>query len=147
MHRPPALRDRAKWFTYLGVFAPTVTVRMTEAIMDGAYLPHEYLMVIIGGLLLSCLVGVIPGVIMEWLMESKPMAIVAWATGLAAAVCLSVSYGLLSLAWDGAIHYPVWVQILCLAAVTLCVAGGVGYALRSTTAQNKPGPRKEGPAA
>ncbi|MHA7191877.1 hypothetical protein ACX80N_16455 [Arthrobacter sp. MDT2-16] len=141
MFRTPVLRDRAKYFIYLGIFVPTVAVRMTEEIMGGGG-AHEYLMVVFGGLLLSCLLGVIPGLIMEWLTGSKTTAIVAWATGLSAAACVSVSYGVLSLIWDNAIHYPGWVQILCLGAVTLCVSAGVGYTLRGTTVQIKSSPIK-----
>ena len=145
MYRTPVLRDRAKYFIYLGIFVPTVTVRMTEEIMGGGG-AHEYLMVVFGGLLLSCLLGVIPGLIMEWLTESKATAVVAWATGLSAAACVSASYGALSLIWDNAIHYPAWVQILCLGAVTLCVSASVGYALRGTTVQTRPAPIKSRPA-
>ncbi|MHA7220366.1 hypothetical protein ACX80L_15945 [Arthrobacter sp. MDT1-48-3] len=144
MFRTPALRDRAKYFIYLGIFGPTVTVRMTEEVMGGGG-AHEYLMVIFGGLLLSCLLGVVPGLIMEWLMESKATAIVAWATGLSAAACVSASYSALTLVWDNAVHYPVWVQILCLGAVTLCVSAGVGCALRGTTVQSEPSPSKGRP--
>ncbi len=105
MFRTPALRDRAKYFIYLGIFVPTVTVRMTEEIMGGGG-AHEYLMVIFGGLLLSCLLGVIPGLIMEWLMESKATAIVAWATGLAGAASVGASYGALTIVWDNASITP-----------------------------------------
>ncbi len=101
---------------------------------------HGYPMVVFGGLLLSSLYGVIPGLIMEWLMASKATAIVAWATGLSAAITVSTTDSLLTLLWDNAIHYPVWVPILCLGSVTLCVSGGVGYALRGTTVQTKPSP-------
>lgn len=145
MFRAPALRDRAKYFIYLGIYVPTDTVRMTEEIMGGGG-AHEYLMVVLGGLLLSFLLGVIPGLIMEWLMESRTTRIVAWSTGRSAAICVGTSYGALTLVWGDAIHYPVWVQISCLGAIILCVAAGVGYALRGTTAQSKRVPSKARPA-
>jgi hypothetical protein len=119
---------------YLGIFVPTVILKLGDGMVDDRYTVNEYVLVIIGSAIFTVLFGVAPKLVLEGALASgRSTAFASWVSGLVAAVSVSVIYTVLVLSFgvDNAIHFPVLVQVSFVVTVVLAVAGGISHALRN----------------
>jgi uncharacterized protein YacL len=133
VRRTLAVRERATWLTYLGIFVPTVILKLGDGMVYDRYTINEYVMVLIGCAIFTVLFGVAPNLVLEGALASgRSTAVAAWVTGLVAGASVCVIYIVVVLAFgtDNAIHFPVLVQVSFVVMVVLSVAGGISHALR-----------------
>lgn len=117
----------------MGIFVPTVILKLADGMVYNRYTVNEYMLVIIGTAIFTVLFGVAPKLVLEGALASgRSAAFAAWVSGLVAAASVSVIYtvSVLSFGIDKAIHFPVLVQVSFVITVVLTVAGGISHALR-----------------